>query len=380
MPNFWQALKPKRDPDSKKVVLPSWLISCLVHGLVYVTVAVSMRSWGNGVPGPGKGGSREVGIFINDSTEGDAPGAVGTGNSDEPGAAPGPIGSVTDASTAPSEAEIANAVGESLNAVVGSRPDFSTASLASTTGGGVSASETGSFALPPSVGTTGLLNGLRNNGIGGVTGTPGGGGGNGGAGGNGNGGTGGGGLSAGGPGGTTFFDVSASGSRFVYVIDHSGSMGFYGQLRVAKNELLASLQSLEATHQFHIVFYDDNLREFRIRDGKPCLNWATDINKTLARQFLLEVQPDGGTHHLAALEKGLSYRPEHLFFLTDADDPILSAADRAKIKRNNAGKTRIHCIEFGKGGDLGTTNFLKQMATENGGTYRYRDISKFSSN
>ncbi len=379
MPNFWQSLKLKRDPDSKKVVVPSWLISCLVHGLVYVTLAVSMRTWGNGVSGPGKGGSREVGIFINDATQEGAPGELGTGRPGEPGS----IGSASDSAgqttdVAPSEAEIANAVGESLNAVLGSRPDFSTTGLNSPTGEGVAASESGSFALPPSVGTTGLLNGLRNNGTGGVTGTSGGGG-NGGTGGNSNGGTGGGGLSAGGTGGTTFFDVSASGSRFVYVIDHSGSMGFYGQLRVAKNELLASLQSLDATQQFHIVFYDDNLREFRIRDGKPSLNWASDINKTLARQFLLEVQPDGGTNHAAALEKALHYRPEHLFFLTDADDPILSAADRAKIKRTNGGKTRIHCVEFGKGADLGTTNFLKQLAAENGGSYRYRDISKFNS-
>ena len=176
---------------------------------------------------------------------------------------------------------------------------------------------------------------------------------------------------------TTFFNIDAEGNRFVYVVDQSGSMGFYGQLRVARSELQASLQSLDSTQQFHIIFYNTRYREMRLRNREPGLTWATDINRTLAGQFLRGVSPDGGTDHIPALRKALSYRPEHLFFLTDADQPQLTARDLDDIQRLNRGRTHIHCIEFGQSADLGLDNFLKRLARQNDGTYRYRDVTKF---
>ena len=89
------------------------------------------------------------------------------------------------------------------------------------------------------------------------------------------------------------------------------------------------------------------------------------------------VQPDGGTDHMPALKKALRYQPDHLFFLTDADQPILSARELNEIKTLNAGRTKIHCVEFGKGSELSGDNFLKKLARDNGGTYRYRDVTRF---
>jgi len=81
---------------------------------------------------------------------------------------------------------------------------------------------------------------------------------------------------------------------------------------------------------------------------------------------------------LPALKRALSYSPEHIFFLTDADQPQLTAADLAEIRRINRGRTKIHCVEFGKGPGMPGDNFLKQLARQNGGTYRYRDVTRFA--
>lgn len=176
---------------------------------------------------------------------------------------------------------------------------------------------------------------------------------------------------------TTFFDIEAKGIRFVYVLDRSGSMFDHGAIRVAKEELVVSLAALEQTQQFQVLFYNQGLLELTGNGDRPQMQWATDINRTLARQFISSVQPDGGTDHMPALKKALRYQPEHLFFLTDADQPILSARELNEIKTANNGRTAIHCVEFGKGPEISSDNFLKKLARENGGTYRYRDVTKF---
>ncbi|HLQ46599.1 MAG TPA: hypothetical protein VK137_17780 [Planctomycetaceae bacterium] len=176
---------------------------------------------------------------------------------------------------------------------------------------------------------------------------------------------------------TAFFDIAAKGNRFVYVLDRSGSMYDHNAIRVAKEELVASLSALEQTQQFQVIFYNTSFIELRHTDDRPQMQWATEINRTLARQFISGVQPDGGTDHLPPLRKALRYQPEHLFFLTDADQPQLSARELAEIKTLNGGRTKIHCVEFGKGPEISADNFLKKLARENGGTYRYRDVTRF---
>ena len=175
-----------------------------------------------------------------------------------------------------------------------------------------------------------------------------------------------------------FFGIRDKGTRFVYVLECSGSMAG-SPILVAKSELMASLQSLESTQQFQIIFYNQTPREMTLQgDRRTQLHWGTDINKTLARQFIASVQPDLGTDHMPALKKALRLTPEVIFFLTDADEPQLTAAERDDIRRTNGGKTRIHCIEFGKGAKLRKVeSFLEKVARENGGTYRYRDVSQF---
>src|SRR5690606_28779554 len=149
-------------------------------------------------------------------------------------------------------------------------------------------------------------------------------------------------------------------------------------IRVAKAELLASLRSLDATQQFQVIFYNQTPRPMRLKGAARAeLYWASNINQTLASQDIAGVTPSGGTSHVPALKLALEMSPEVIFFLTDADEPRLSAADLNDLKRLNKGRSRIHCIEFGTGPELSLDNFLKRLARENGGISRYRDITRF---
>jgi hypothetical protein len=179
-------------------------------------------------------------------------------------------------------------------------------------------------------------------------------------------------------GGTTFFGQKAAGSRFVYVLDASGSMHEHNALGVAKSELLASLAQLNSDQQFQIIFYSEKCYPMSGAGGKPQLFWGTDVNRTKASQFVRSIEPLEGTRHLDALLGALLYSPDVVYFLTDAGEPRLDSGDLDKIKRRNNGRAQIHAIEFGKGAQLNVeTNFVRRLARENGGGYVYRDIQKF---
>jgi Ca-activated chloride channel family protein len=180
------------------------------------------------------------------------------------------------------------------------------------------------------------------------------------------------------PAGTVeFFNVKESGRSFVFLIDMSDSMYEYSALTVAKREVLANLNQLETDQQFQIIFYNEFYLEMTNHLGKKEFSFANPVNLSLARNFVQERQPNNGTDHFPALMKALSYGPEVLFFLTDAAEPELSAKQMETLRKLNNGRTKIHCIHFSKGPDLGVDNFLKRLAKANGGTYRYRDVTRF---
>lgn len=198
-------------------------------------------------------------------------------------------------------------------------------------------------------------------------------------------GTGGPGAGAGGAGGlgsgkgkTRFFGVEGEGFKFVYVLDRSGSMGGSGRnpLEAAKAELITSLESLERVHQFQIIFYNENPVVFNPAGTPGALAFADDRTRSRARQFIASIMADGGTRHEAALMMAINLQPDVIFFLTDADDPKLSAAQLERIRRRAAGIT-INTVEFGLGPKSGDTTFLEKLARQNGGNYGYIDIASF---
>lgn len=179
--------------------------------------------------------------------------------------------------------------------------------------------------------------------------------------------------------GTTFFGVKDHGGRVVFVIDCSASMMNYNSMASAKAALIAALQTLGDQQQFQIIFYNREPRLFQpFAQQKSVLFSATEGNKSLARQYVTQTEPDLGTDHMPAIKMALKLVPDVMYFLTDADEPQLSAPELAEIARLNQGRTRIHTIEFGKDNDLGLENFLKKLARQNGGTYRYHDVRQLA--
>jgi len=179
--------------------------------------------------------------------------------------------------------------------------------------------------------------------------------------------------------GVGFMETYDRATRVVFVIDSSSSMSEHRAMQAAKGALVASLQSLSDTQQFQIIFFNDQPRALRLRhEDDPPLYFGTEVNKTLARQAISATVPDSGTNRMEALKLALRFGSEVIFVLTDSDDPPLYPADLALIQRRNQGRARIHCIEFGKGAPLetGRLNFLQQLATQSGGKYRYQDVSR----
>ena len=185
------------------------------------------------------------------------------------------------------------------------------------------------------------------------------------------------GKSFGGQARTTVYGLQGEGSKFLYVFDRSGSMSGYGgrPLRSAQAELIASLNDLESTHQFQIIFYNEEPQVFRPDGRSPRLVFGDEQGKSRAQRFVRSIIASGGTRHLEPLLLSLRMRPDVVFFLTDAEEPRLSADELLRIRNNNKG-TQIHAIEFGFGPTTGEDNFLKRLARQNGGQHAYVDISK----
>jgi hypothetical protein len=172
---------------------------------------------------------------------------------------------------------------------------------------------------------------------------------------------------------THVFGVRGRGSRFVYVFDRSSSMEG-APLAAAKRELIASLHSLQANHQFQIIFYNEEpqvMPDFRGRAS--AMVFANEPGKRLAANFVGSVSPHGSTDHLRALRTALAMRPDVIFLLTDASEAQLSVAELATIRRLNE-RTTISTIEFGLGPALSQYNFLQQLAAQNGGQHTYVDL------
>lgn len=188
--------------------------------------------------------------------------------------------------------------------------------------------------------------------------------------------------SVGGVPGTAFMGTQDHGSKVVFVIDASGSMVSKNSMQVAKAALVSSIQALEPHQQFLIIFYDDKPTVLHLRDAhKPQLYAATEIHKTLAKQKIAGIQPGTGTQHVPALEMALKLRPDVIFFLTDAQEPPIYEGELVALKTLNNKVSRIHSIEFGVGPEVSDAaspkNFLRRLSRQNGGTYRYYDVTKF---
>ncbi len=173
------------------------------------------------------------------------------------------------------------------------------------------------------------------------------------------------------------FGIEGTGNKFVYLFDRSASMQGV-LLAAAKKELLESLTTLGDTQQFDIIFFNQRLQIFDSSSGFKRTTFANDRNKELATRFVRGVKADGGTDRFAALRHALALRPNVVFFLSDADEPM-SAKELEEIGRlNERVGAEICAIEFGRGDQPPSASSLAELAKSNDGQYVYIDTEKLS--
>jgi hypothetical protein len=181
---------------------------------------------------------------------------------------------------------------------------------------------------------------------------------------------------------TGVFGTKGTGSRFIYVFDRSGSMSGYGgrPMAAAKQQLLLSVRDLQKNHQFQVIFYNEvPIALNPLSPAPPKLLYGTPENREYAMNFVQQIKPDGRTNHVAALDLALNMNPDIIFFLTDADEPQLTTSELNRISRKNAStRASINTIQFGVGRRTGQDNFLRQLASENGGQYAYVDLRELA--
>jgi hypothetical protein len=179
---------------------------------------------------------------------------------------------------------------------------------------------------------------------------------------------------------TSVFGVAGQGSKFVYVFDRSSSMeGFEGRpMAAARHELIASLGDLREVHQFQIIFYNDRVTVCGAAPGlTPKLLYGNERDRSLAIEFVRGMRGAGGTRHFEALMAAIGMAPDVIFFLTDAGEPALSAAELEQVRRaNRRHGASINTIEFGVGPASGESNFLVKLAQQNSGRHGYVDVTR----
>lgn len=162
-------------------------------------------------------------------------------------------------------------------------------------------------------------------------------------------------------GGSEFFGVTATGNRFVYIIDSSGSMDGR-RFSKARDELLRSLFALEEDREFCVIFFSDDASPMF---GSASLLPATQANKNRAEQWVQRFRNGGGTDPEQAIRLALGQRPDAIFLLTDGGFDVGAVSTARSL---NTRKATFNTIGFeDKGGEAN----LKRIAADSGGKYRF---------
>ena len=170
----------------------------------------------------------------------------------------------------------------------------------------------------------------------------------------------------GGGAGTSFFGIESRGSRFVYIVDVSGSMSESDRIGTLRRNLVESMNALPEQAQFLIIAYSDSAF---VINGKYRWNRADNETKFKVRAWIKRRASSGGTEPSSAFEQAFKLKPQPdvIYFMTDGQQTeALPAFIRALNVRGR--RTKINTIVFG---DRGGEDVMRRIATESGGQYRY---------
>jgi hypothetical protein len=171
----------------------------------------------------------------------------------------------------------------------------------------------------------------------------------------------------------SFLGTVAEGRRFFFIADNSGSMAGV-KMTMLKNELAATLKSLNADSQFYVTFFNTEVIPL------PAKGWQKgqkDVPKAL--QWIAAMGVGGGTNPQPAFDMAFNVkpRPDVIFFMTDGQIPATVPLRVRKLNEADP-KIVIHTIMMDvrppaamlQGGGMLQDQMLKQIASDSGGTYR----------
>ena len=177
--------------------------------------------------------------------------------------------------------------------------------------------------------------------------------------------------------GAEFFGVKATGNTFVYIVDSSPSMRRDGAFDAARNEIIRSLKSMKPKQRYFVSFFgkeiDPMVLETGLVEKYPIYAKHENLTKTIDWLSLVRIQKEGLPPN-NALEEAIGMQPDGIFLLFDGDTKVDVAKFLRRVNRTddilNVGtpKVPIHVVHFYQ------DEFQKQMrqvAEENGGTYRF---------
>ncbi len=152
----------------------------------------------------------------------------------------------------------------------------------------------------------------------------------------------------------------------VYVMDRSGSMG--DAFSLLQRELLRAIGSLEEDQLFNVIWFNEGTGE----ELSKRMLAATFDNKRDAFRAIKRIVPSGQTEPIDALRKGLGYRPDVMFLLSDGD----FGEDNNRImqiirQKNKKKKTRINTILFVYDTVGDGERVLRAIADANNGTFKH---------
>lgn len=174
---------------------------------------------------------------------------------------------------------------------------------------------------------------------------------------------------------TQFFGTQASGTRFVFIIDASGSMseGFLWQRAI--RELVRSLGKLTEKQEAMVLLY--NSHTFPMFNTPPerlkMLPVTLEFRKALVRWLRNQI-PNGRTMPAHAISYGLSLKPDAIFLLSDGklnDNSFEVLAEENPPKDSESDTPRkvpVHTISLGPN-EIGV-QLMKLIADNNNGQFR----------
>ena len=168
-----------------------------------------------------------------------------------------------------------------------------------------------------------------------------------------------------GSGSASFFGVEATGSRFVYIVDTSGSMAVGGKLEALQRELVKSIEGLLEAADFLVITYSDSATPL---EGRQTWVNADGRGKRFARRGVAKLGSGGGTQPSPAFGLAFAMRPppEAIYFMTDGEFPDEVANDIAAL--NAEYRVPVHCIAFVS---RNSEDLMRRISQQSGGTYTF---------